>query len=260
MAYGGYGGSGGGSGRPKRRFQPSRRNVIIVTVAAAIFVFLISTDRINRFEIIYFLVLIPSIILHEISHGVVALAFGDDTAKKAGRLTLNPLAHVDPVGTLLVPAVLSLSGVGAYGWAKPVPVNTNRLRSPRNHTVIVSLVGPLTNFALAALMGFLFVLTTPQVIRQIVYSGGYYPPTLLGQVIFLAGIANIVLGVFNLIPCPPLDGASVLERFIPARSLPEYYRLQPFLMFLPLILILVFRNEWTLLLDHVIHWWSGLLV
>ena len=83
--------------------------------------------------------------------------------------------------------------------------------------MIVSLVGPLTNFALAALMGFLFVLTTPQVIRQIVYSGGYYPPTLLGQVIFLAGIANIVLGVFNLIPCPPLDGASVLERFIPAR-------------------------------------------
>ena len=260
MAYGGYGGTGGGSGRPKRRLQPSPRNVIIVVVAAAITAFLLSTNRINRFEIIYFLVLVPSIILHEISHGVVALAYGDDTAKKAGRLTLNPLAHVDPVGTLLVPAVLSLSGLGAYGWAKPVPVNTNRLRSPRNHTVVVSLVGPLTNFALAALMGLLFVLTTPQVIRQIVYSGGYYPPTLLGQILFIAGIANIVLGVFNLIPCPPLDGASVLERFIPARSLPEYYRLQPFLMFLPFILILVFHNEWTLLLDHVIHWWSGLLV
>ena len=257
MATGAYGGAGGS---PQRRFQPTQRTIIIVVVALAIIAILIRTHRITSTEIIYFCVLIPSIILHEISHGVVALAFGDDTAKKAGRLTLNPLAHVDPVGTLLVPAVLSLSGVGAYGWAKPVPVNTNRLRSPRNHTVIVSLVGPLTNFALAALMGFLFVLTTPQVIRQIVYSGGYYPPTLLGQVIFLAGIANIVLGVFNLIPCPPLDGASVLERFIPARSLPEYYRLQPFLMFLPLILILVFRNEWTLLLDHVIHWWSGLLV
>ena len=81
---------------------------------------------------------------------MVALAFGDDTAKRAGRLTLNPVKHVDPVGTLLVPAVLSLSGLGAYGWAKPVPVSTNRLRSPRNQTVIVSLVGPLTNFALAA--------------------------------------------------------------------------------------------------------------
>ncbi len=97
--------------------------------------------------------LVPSIILHELSHGVVALALGDDTAKRAGRLTLNPVKHVDPVGTLLVPAILSLSGLGAYGWAKPVPVSTNRLRSPRNHTVVVSLVGPLTNFALAAVLG-----------------------------------------------------------------------------------------------------------
>src|SRR5664279_67204 len=134
MAYGGYGGSGGGSGRPKRRFQPSRRNVIIVTVAAAIFVFLISTNRINRFEIIYFLVLIPSIILHEISHGVVALAFGADTAKKAGRLTLNPLAHVDPVGTLLVPAVLSLSGVGAYGLAL-IHISEPTRRTPISYAV-----------------------------------------------------------------------------------------------------------------------------
>ena len=87
----------------------------------------------------------------------MALAFGDTTAKRAGRLTLNPLRHIDPVGTLLVPAVLSLSGVGAYGWAKPVPVMTTNLRSPRNHMVLVSLVGPLTNFLLAALMGVCFV-------------------------------------------------------------------------------------------------------
>ena len=77
----------------------------------------------------------------------MALAFGDSTAKRAGRLSLNPIRHVDPVGTLLVPAVLTLSGVGAYGWAKPVPVMTDNLRSPRNHTVLVSLVGPLTNYA-----------------------------------------------------------------------------------------------------------------
>jgi Zn-dependent protease len=226
----------------------------------ALVVILLATNRINRFEIIYFCMLIPSIILHEISHGVVALAFGDDTAKRAGRLTLNPAKHVDPVGTLLVPAVLSLSGLGAYGWAKPVPVSTNRLRSPRNHTVIVSLVGPVTNFVLAALLGLAFVAVTPLAIRQIVYSGGYYPPELLSQILFIGGIANIVLGVFNLIPCPPLDGASVLERFIPARMLPEYYRIQPLLMFLPFILILLLRNEWAQLLGHLIHWWSGLLV
>jgi Zn-dependent protease len=260
MGFGGYGTGAGGSGQPKKRFQPDQRTTIIVVVGVVLAAVLIGTHRITRFEIIYFCMLIPSIILHEISHGVVALALGDDTAKRAGRLTLNPARHVDPVGTLLVPAVLSLSGLGAYGWAKPVPVSTNRLRSPRNHTVIVSLIGPVTNFLLAALLGVAFVLVTPQAIRQIVYVGGFYPPGLLSQILFIGGIANIVLGVFNLIPCPPLDGASVLERFIPARWLPEYYRLQPMLMFLPFVLLLLFHNQWAQLLGRLIHWWSGLLV
>ncbi len=96
----------------------------------ALIAILLRTHKISSANIIYFCVLVPSIILHEISHGVVALAFGDDTAKRAGRLTLNPVKHVDPVGTLLVPALLSLSGIGAYGWAKPVPVTPNRLRQP----------------------------------------------------------------------------------------------------------------------------------
>lgn len=260
MAYGGYGGGSGGPSRPRRRFQVDQRTTIIVVVAAALLIILLRTHKVTRFEVIYFCVLVPSIILHELSHGVVALAFGDDTAKRAGRLTLNPVKHVDPVGTLLVPALLSLSGLGAYGWAKPVPVSTNRLRSPRNHTVVVSLVGPLTNFVLAALMGLCYALVTPQVIRQIVHAGGYFPPGLASQIFFIAGFANIVLGVFNLIPCPPLDGASVLERFLPSRMLPEYYRLQPLLMFLPFILILFFRNQWSELIIHVVNWWSGLLV
>jgi len=258
--YGGRSGPVGGNRRPPRRFAGNERTAIIVVVAIAIVAILLRTHRLTRFEIIYFLVLIPSIILHEISHGVVALAFGDDTAKRMGRLNLNPIRHIDPVGTLLVPAILSLSGLGAFGWAKPVPVSTNRLRSPRNHTVLVSLVGPLTNIALAALFGLAFVLTTPLDVREIVYHGGYYPPTLFGQILFIGGIANIVLAVFNLIPCPPLDGASVLERFIPVRLLPEYYRLQPALMFLPFILILLFRNEWSQLIGHLINWWSSLLV
>ncbi len=259
MGYGGYGPGAGGSGRPRRRNPPSQRTLIIVGIGVILFAVLIATNRITRFEIIYFLVLVPSIIIHEISHGVVALIFGDDTAKRAGRLTLNPVKHIDPVGTLLVPAVLSLSGLGAYGWAKPVPVSTNRLRSPRNQTVIVSLVGPLTNFALAAVLGVIFVAVTPLDIRQIVGTGAYYPPTLLEQILFIGGLANVILGVFNLIPCPPLDGAAVLERFIPARWLPDYYQLQPFLMFLPFILILLFRNQWSELIGHVVSWWAGLL-
>ena len=259
MAYGGYGAGPGGPSRP-RRFQADQRTVIIVVVAVALILVLLGTHRITRFEIIYFCVLVPSIILHEVSHGVVALAFGDDTARRAGRLTLNPIRHVDPVGTLLVPAVLSLSGIGAYGWAKPVPVSTNRLRSPRNHTVVVSLVGPVTNFVLAALLGIAYVAVTPHDIRQLVSIENAFPPGLLSQIFFIAGFANIVLGVFNLLPCPPLDGAAVLERFIPARALPEYYRLQPLLMFLPFILILLFHNQWSELIGHIVNWWSGLLV
>jgi Zn-dependent protease len=242
----------------QRLRQADRRTVIISAVGAGLLVYLVAAHRIAEIDVIYFCVLIPSIIIHEISHGVVALAFGDATAKRMGRLTLNPLKHIDPVGTLLVPAVLSLSGFGAYGWAKPVPVNPNQLRHPRDEIVIVSLVGPATNFALAGIMGLIFVAITPAPIRVEV-GYGYLPPSLIAQIVFVAGLANIILGVFNLIPCPPLDGAAVLERFIPARLLPEYYRLQPALMFLPFILILVFHSEWSSLIGHVINWWSGLL-
>ena len=245
----GWGGTGGARRTSSWQVPGSPLMWIAVAAAVVVMVILVRSHRIQQDQLIYFVVLIPSIILHEISHGVVALAFGDDTAKQAGRLNLNPVRHIDPVGTLLVPALLSLSGVGAYGWAKPVPVNANRLRSPRNHVVIVSLVGPLTNFALAAVLGVIYAQTLP--------ANGGFP--LYSQFLFYAGVANIVLGVFNLIPCPPLDGASVLERLLPARLLPDYYRLQPFLMFLPFILILLFRNQWSELINHVIIWWQQLV-
>ena len=237
------------------RFRPTQQNLIIAAVAAVLIALIIASHKIHSDQLIYFCVLIPSIILHEISHGAVALAFGDSTAKRSGRLNLNPIRHVDPVGTLLVPAVLTLSGVGAYGWAKPVPVNPGNLRSPRNHMVFVSLVGPLTNFVLAALMGICFVGVGG---RTSLLSGA--APSLVQQIFFYAGIANIVLGVFNLIPCPPLDGAVVLERLLPARLLPGYYNLQPFLMFLPFLLILVFHRAWSTLINHIINWWINRLV
>ena len=246
---------GSGAGR-RRRFQPDRNTTIIVAVAAVLLALILWKHKLSSAQLIYFCVLIPSIILHELSHGVVALAFGDPTAKRAGRLSLNPIKHVDPVGTLLVPAVLTLSGVGAYGWAKPVPVMTTNLRSPRNHTVLVSLVGPLTNFLLAALMGVCFVVAGGR--ANIVAQGPFIDPAQFGlvqQIFFYAGFANIVLGVFNLIPCPPLDGAAVLERFIPERYLAGYYNLQPFLMFLPFLLILVFHNAWSTLINDVVNWW-----
>jgi Zn-dependent protease len=128
-----------------------------ILAGVLVFVVLVVHHNITEQEIIIFCVLVPSIILHEISHGYVANAFGDDTAKRAGRLSLNPAVHVDPVGTLIVPALLSLGSVGFFGWAKPVPVNTARLRSPRNQGVVVSLAGPAVNAVLAAIFGLAFV-------------------------------------------------------------------------------------------------------
>ena len=264
-----------GSGAGRRRFQLDRNTTIIVGVAVVLIIVIVAKHKISSAQLIYFCVLIPSIILHELSHGVVALGFGDPTAKRAGRLSLNPLKHVDPVGTLLVPAVLTLSGVGAYGWAKPVPVMTNNLRSPRNHTVIVSLVGPVTNFVLAAIMGVCLVAVggRANIDAQLAQLGSevgaqsvnLYPYvqissfSLIQQIFFYAGFANIILGVFNMIPCPPLDGAAILERFIPQRYLAGYYNLQPFLMFLPFILILLFHGAWDSLVNHLINWYLQII-
>src|SRR3989442_8164733 len=99
----------------------------------------------SQTTLILLAVLVPSVMLHEISHGAVALAFGDDTAKRAGRLTLNPIANIDPFGTIILPLILALSGAGMFGWAKPVPVNPARLRHPRQEALLVSLAGPPTN-------------------------------------------------------------------------------------------------------------------
>src|SRR2546430_16160056 len=104
--------------------------------------------RLDRFTVIYFGALFLAIILHEIAHGVVALWFGDDTARRAGRITLNPVPHIDPFGSILLPAMGALFGVPVIAWAKPVPVNPRRMRNPRRDMVVVSLAGPATNFLL----------------------------------------------------------------------------------------------------------------
>src|ERR1700748_1836079 len=115
------------------------KHTLWALIGAIVVIALVAHHNITQQEIIVFCVIVPSIILHEVSHGWVANAFGDDTAKRAGRLTLNPVAHVDTVGTLIVPALLSLTGAGVFGWAKPVPVNVSKLHSPRNEGVVVSL-------------------------------------------------------------------------------------------------------------------------
>ena len=190
-------------------------------------------------------VLVPSVILHEVSHGVVALAFGDDTAKQAGRLTLNPIAHIDPFGTIILPAILALSGVGAFGYAKPVPVNPRRLRNPRQHSLYVSLVGPAVNIALAV---------TAAVVYRLWQPGG-----LAGEIVFFFGWINVILAVFNLLPVPPLDGSAVVERLLPYRWWPAWLRFRRWSFGLLLLLVLLLPGALTWVFDPALDLWARLL-
>src|SRR3979490_1576266 len=128
----------------------NRQSTTLLVIGAVVLVYAVERHIISTTSLLLLAVVVPSIILHEVSHGVVALWFGDDTAKRAGRLPLNPIPHIDPFGTIILPAVLTLSGAGAFGYAKPVPVNVERLRRPRNQGLLVSLAGPVTNLLLVA--------------------------------------------------------------------------------------------------------------
>lgn len=178
--------------------------VILVVVIAAV----VARGVVTVTTGLIFVVAVPSIILHEVSHGVAALAFGDTTAKDAGRLTLNPLRHIDLFGTIILPAMLALSGLGVFGYAKPVPVNPSKMRHPRDDAVFCSLAGPATNMLLAVLAALWLRHLHPSFLAL---NGG---PWRL-RVPFAFGIVNVVLAVFNLIPIPPIDGSAVVARFMP---------------------------------------------
>jgi len=222
----------------------SERRAIVVLLALflayAVFV------GIGREAILLFSAVVPSIILHELSHGVVANAFGDDTAKQAGRLTLNPIAHIDLFGTLLLPAMLSLSGLGAFGYAKPVPVNPARMRHPRNQWLLTSLAGPATNLVLAG--GAAFAL------RAATGREGWF------EFVFALGLVNIVLAIFNLLPIPPLDGSAMIERLLPRSWWPGYLKFRRYSMGLLLLLVLGFPGALSAVWNPFITAWERFAV
>lgn len=178
--------------------------------------------------------MILAIVFHEVAHGWAALALGDPTAKERKRLSLNPIRHVDPIGTIVLPGFLKLVGAPVLGWAKPVPVNKRRLRNPRFGMMAVAAAGPGTNFLLAALaavglglfVGGLSARPDP---------GSLNAFLLLNLQNFLA--INIFLALFNLLPIPPFDGSHIVEGLLPERAARGYERLRPFGF--PLIIILL---------------------
>jgi len=185
-------------------------------------------------------IVVPSVMLHEVSHGWVALRLGDDTARRAGRLTLNPLAHVDPIGTVLLPLALALSGFGAIGYAKPVPVDQRLLRRPRDHAVVVALAGPATNLILAVVAAVVVRALGGAGAAEIDVSTGRIADVDPIDVAYLAGFLNVLLALFNLLPVPPLDGSAVLDRAVPRRWWPAWLKLRRWSFGLVVVAVLFF--------------------
>ncbi len=188
-------------------------------------------------EAVYMLVgLIIGLIFHEFMHGYVAYRMGDTTAKRMGRLTLDPLAHIDPVGTLILPGalfLLRLLGVGTFiiGWAKPVPVNPFFFKKPRG-IIWVSIAGPLTNLGIATIfIGLMKVLTL------------FHGSTLIYRITYtclIIAYINILLFVFNLIPIPPLDGSRVVAYFLTGEAKRAYQSIEPYGIMIIFLLVFVF--------------------
>jgi Zn-dependent protease len=179
--------------------------------------------------------LILAIVFHEVAHGWTALALGDPTAKERRRLSLNPLRHVDPVGTVILPGLLALVKAPVFGWAKPVPVSKQRLRNPRFGMMAVAAAGPGTNFVLAALSAVALGL----LVRA--YGQGSPGPVALFAAANLNNfiLINLFLGLFNLLPLPPFDGSHIVEGLLPRPAARVYERLRPFGLLLFFIVLLV---------------------
>lgn len=178
--------------------------------------------------ILSIVILILSVIIHEVCHGYMADRLGDPTARLQGRLTLNPIKHLDPVGSVLVPLITSLSGF-TFGWAKPVPYNPYNLKNKRLGEFLIALAGPASNIAIALVFGLFIRFVQEGVMTPVIEIAAYIV------------IVNIVLAVFNLIPIPPLDGSKILFSLFPN----QYGRLRMGLeMFAPVLIVIVAFFLW----------------
>ena len=180
-----------------------------------------------------------AITFHEVSHGFVANRLGDPTAKMMGRLTLNPIAHIDPVGTILLPLMMIVltNGQFVFGYAKPVPINPSNFKNPKRDMAISAAAGPITNLCLAVLS--LLVLKFLVVPASVFLNGDITKAVFTPLTLMLTSsiIFNVVLAAFNLIPIPPLDGGRVLVGFLPHKQAVSYSRIEPFGFIIVIVLI-----------------------
>ncbi len=182
--------------------------------------------------------LLFAVTIHEVAHGYVAYKMGDNTAMLAGRLSLNPIRHLDFVGSLILPLLLKLTGSPViFGYAKPVPVNFSNFRDYRKSTIYVASAGVLANFALAIISGLLFQILTH---FQSLWHASILKPFVLDlyHMLGYSVLINLVLAVFNLIPIPPLDGSKILAMLLPVRLRLQYARMERFGMIIIIFLLL----------------------
>lgn len=201
------------------------------------------------------LALVAGIVVHESAHALMAYALGDRTARSRGRISLNPLKHVDPFGTVLLPLIMILAGGPVFAFAKPVPVYVNNLRHPRRDEVLVALAGPLSNIALSlvATMALRGVFQDPALIYSDMGAGLDILISLLAALLSV----NLSLAFFNLIPLPPLDGSSILRPFLRGRALRTYYEVQRYSM--PILIVVLYVLPSFLHFD-LLGWYFGVTV
>jgi Zn-dependent protease len=193
-----------------------------------------------------FVTFIFSVIVHESAHGLAAERFGDPTARLSGRITLNPLPHIDPVGSVVIPVMAYLSNVPFIGWAKPVPVNPANFRNPLKDNAYVAAAGPASNFLLVVVGAFLWA-GVHIFFKHVPSFGGEAKTIEFFNILFgNLLIINCVLGVFNLVPIPPLDGHWILFRFLPPEWSEAFSSIRPYGFFILIILL------WTGILGKII--------
>lgn len=199
-------------------------------------------------SIFYILILVMSIVVHEVSHGFVAEYFGDDTARKAGRLTLNPIPHIDIFGSIFLPVILIIShSPFMFGWAKPVPYNPNNLRDKKWGTIWVAAAGVLANLLIAVVFGIIIRLTSGMDLQPSFYF-----------ITSIIVVMNLALAIFNLVPIPPLDGSKILFSLLPKRAFSFILAYEQYSLILLLVFIVFFSDYLYPILSFFFHLLTGL--